>query len=54
MDSTVLRREVSLAVRDTPYTRLGDGIDAFFMIAGAGWLVILIASGRRKPVTLSA
>jgi apolipoprotein N-acyltransferase len=53
MDSTVLRREVPLAVRETPYTRLGDGIDAFFMFAGAAWLGLLFASGRREPVTLS-
>ncbi len=51
MDSTVLRREIAVPDRGTPYSRIGGALDALFLAALAAWIAIAAwrpARGRTK------
>jgi apolipoprotein N-acyltransferase len=54
MDSTVLRRQVSVPDRITAYSRLGDAVDGFFLTALGVWILALFAWRRdRRRTTLT-
>lgn len=54
MDSTVLRREIAVPDRRTPYARLGGAADAFFLAALAAWVAFAAWRPARRRTTLSA
>jgi apolipoprotein N-acyltransferase len=50
MDSTVLRRTISVPDRRTPYSALGGALDAFFLAAFAIWTAVAAgAAWRSRP-----
>jgi apolipoprotein N-acyltransferase len=49
MDSTVFRRAVPVADRQTAYSRFGGAIDAFFLIALGIWGIALIPWSAWRP-----